>query len=78
MTTQRWLMIHFVPEAVMSDAGVRGEADDGEALRGRDLRREDGGRAAAKPPEALGGVQCGRILIILEENEKTRLPDGKI
>ena len=51
-------------EAIVSDAGVRGEADDGESLRGRDLRRENGGRAAAKLAEALGGVQRGRILII--------------
>ena len=49
----------------MSDAGVGGEADDGEALRGRDLRWEDGGRAAAKLAETLGVFQCGRILIVL-------------
>ena len=56
-----------VPESVVSDAGVGGEADDGEALRGGDLRREDGCRAAAELAQALGGAQRRRILTVLKK-----------
>ena len=51
----------------MRDAGVGGEADDGESLRGGDLRREDGGGAAAELAQALGGRRR-RILIVLQQN----------
>ena len=52
-----------VPESVVSDAGVGGEADDGESLRGGDLRRKDGGRAAAELAQALGSC----ILTLLKK-----------
>ena len=52
-----------VPESVVGDAGVGGEADDGESLRGGDLRRKDGGRAAAELAQALGSC----ILTLLKK-----------
>ena len=58
---------HSVPESIVRDAGVGGEAHDGVALRSRDLRREDGGRVTAALPEALHGGRSGRILDVLGE-----------